>query len=211
MMKSVSNTSSLNDNNTNNNNGSSHNNIAFSSLKQKQPQPSTVSITNNADRYNLIALIGQGSYAFVYQGWDKMEQKHVAIKIINLQQCDEDFETLHQEIFIMAQLSLPQLTKYYHSYIMNRYDLWIVMEFLEGGSVADMISYSGPLDEKSIAFILHQVLLALDYLHTQQNKIHRDIKAGNILIGRTGDVKLADFGVTTELTETMDKKSSKIG
>lgn len=161
------------------------------------------------ERYKILALIGQGAYANVYHAYDEIEEKDIAIKMINLQDCDDDIDLINAEINTMISLDLPQLIKYYSSYIVGSY-LWIVMELAEGGSLADVIKYSGPLDEDSISFILYNLLLALNYLH-KQNKIHRDVKAGNLLVNIYGDVKLADFGVTTELTETMDKKASKIG
>jgi serine/threonine protein kinase len=85
------------------------------------------------------------------------------------------------------------------------------MEFCGGGSVSDCEDIlDEPLTEEQIAIICRQSLRGLDYLHAQK-KIHRDIKAGNILLTKTGDVKLADFGVSAQLTSTLSKKNSFIG
>ena len=84
------------------------------------------------------------------------------------------------------------------------------MELLEAGSLADFVSASGPLDESVISFILRELLIALQYLHGQ-GKVHRDVKGGNILVASDGQCKLADFGVATELNETMNKKTTRIG
>eukprot|EP01034_Spumella_vulgaris_P030311 gene30311-37504_t len=84
------------------------------------------------------------------------------------------------------------------------------MEYLEAGSLLDIIKSTGPLDEPSIAFIMRELLLALKYLHAER-KIHRDVKAGNLLVARDGSVKLADFGVTGQLTDSMDKRKTQVG
>ena len=161
------------------------------------------------ERYKFLKLLGQGAYANVFHAYDEILERDVAVKIINLQDCDDDIEHINTEIITMIELNSPQLIQYYSSHIVGS-SLWIVMELAQGGSLADIMRYSGPLDEESICYILYNLLLALNYLH-QHNKIHRDVKAANLLTDYYGDIKLADFGVATDLTETMDKKSSKIG
>jgi serine/threonine-protein kinase 24/25/MST4 len=84
------------------------------------------------------------------------------------------------------------------------------MEYLDAGSLLDIIKEYGALQEPDIAFILHELLLALQYLHNER-KIHRDVKAGNLLVGSDGSIKLADFGVAGQLTDSMDKRQTKIG
>ncbi len=89
--------------------------------------------------------------------------------------------------------------------------LWIAMEYVDGGSILDKIKKSGKvLNEEQIAYVVHEVLLGLQFLN-MQGKIHRDIKAANILLSKTGQVKLADFGATAQLTDTMTKCSTFVG
>ncbi|KAG8657956.1 germinal center kinase 1 isoform X3 [Manihot esculenta] len=84
------------------------------------------------------------------------------------------------------------------------------MEYMAGGSVADLIQSGPPLDEMSIACILRDLLHAVEYLHNE-GKIHRDIKAANILLGENGDVKVADFGVSAQLTRTISRRKTFVG
>ncbi|MEE6510792.1 hypothetical protein FKM82_030957 [Ascaphus truei] len=110
----------------------------------------------------------------------------------------------------MQQCDSPHVVKYYGSYFKNT-DLWIVMEYCGGGSVSDIIRLrKQTLKEDEIATISQSTLKGLEYLHFMR-KIHRDIKAGNILLNSEGNVKLADFGVAGQLTDTMAKRNTVIG
>jgi serine/threonine-protein kinase 24/25/MST4 len=83
------------------------------------------------------------------------------------------------------------------------------MEFLAGGSVLDLVK-PGPITEDHVATILKELILALEYLHNDR-KIHRDIKAANVLLSGNGDVKLADFGVSGQLSDQMAKRHTFVG
>lgn len=160
-------------------------------------------------RFSNRDLIGRGSFGDVYRGFDKELSKEVAIKVIDLEEAEDDIEDIQKEISVLSQCRCPYITDYYGSYL-HQTKLWIVMEYMAGGSVADLLQAGPPLDEISIACILRDLLHAVEYLHSE-GKIHRDIKAANILLTESGDVKVADFGVSAQLTKTMSRRKTFVG
>jgi serine/threonine-protein kinase 24/25/MST4 len=125
-------------------------------------------------RFSGRDLIGRGSFGDVYKGFDKELHKEVAIKVIDLEEAEDDIEDIQKEISVLSQCRCPYITDYYGSYL-HQTKLWIVMEYMAGGSVADLLQTGPPLDELSIACILRDLLHAVEYLHSE-GKIHRDIK-----------------------------------
>uniref|UniRef100_S4RZ24 Mitogen-activated protein kinase kinase kinase kinase n=1 Tax=Petromyzon marinus TaxID=7757 RepID=S4RZ24_PETMA len=131
-----------------------------------------------------------------------------AIKVIKLESGD-DFTVIQQEIIMMQECQHINIVAYFGSYL--RWDkLWICMEYCGGGSLQDIYHVTGPLSERQIAYVSRETLKGLAYLHSKC-KMHRDIKGANILLTDHGEVKLADFGVSAQITATIAKRMSFIG
>ncbi|KTG38671.1 hypothetical protein cypCar_00003883 [Cyprinus carpio] len=145
--------------------------------------------TDPEELFTKLERIGKGSFGEVFKGIDRRTQNVVAIKTIDLEEAEDEIEDIQQEI--------------------TGSKLWIIMEYLGGGSALDLLR-AGPFDEYQIATMLKEILKGLDYLHCEK-KIHRDIKAANVLLSESGEVKLADFGVAGQLTDTQIKRETFVG
>ena len=159
------------------------------------------------DVFDLLEKLGEGSYGAVYKAMHKESGELIAIKKVPV---DSDLQEIIKEISIMQQCDSPYVVRYYGSYFKDQ-DLWIVMEYCGAGSVSDIMkACRQTLTESQTATILQATLKGLEYLHFKR-KIHRDIKAGNILLNSSGHAKLADFGVAGQLSDTMAKRNTVIG
>ncbi|XP_063002262.1 mitogen-activated protein kinase kinase kinase kinase 2 isoform X2 [Elgaria multicarinata webbii] len=167
-----------------------------------------VSLQDPRRRYELVQRIGSGTYGDVYKARDTETGELAAIKIVKIDPGD-DIGSIQQEITTLRDCRHPNVVAYFGSYLRND-RLWICMEYCGGGSLQEIYHTTGPLSEKQIAYVCRETLQGLHHLHAK-GKMHRDIKGANILLTANGDVKLADFGVSAELTASVAKRKSFIG
>ena len=151
------------------------------------------------NRYQIVGLLGQGGMGAVYRAWDMRLNVHVAIKEMipqpgidpkSLAQLRQQFQ---QEATILARLSHPHLVRV-GDFFEESGNAYLVMDFVEGQSLADLIARQGPLPEHQVLEWARQLLDALAYCHSQ-GVIHRDIKPQNVIIRPDGRAVLVDFGL----------------
>ncbi|KAJ9564138.1 hypothetical protein OSB04_000104 [Centaurea solstitialis] len=162
-----------------------------------------------AEDYKLYEEVGEGVSASVFRALCVPLNKIVAIKVLDLEKCNNDLDGIRREVQIMSLINHPNLLPAYCSFTTG-HNLWVVMPYMAGGSCLHIMKTSFPegFEEPVIATVLREVLKALVYLHVHGH-IHRDVKAGNILVDFNGSIKLADFGVSACMFDTGDRQRSR--
>uniref|UniRef100_A0A4W3JEJ1 non-specific serine/threonine protein kinase n=1 Tax=Callorhinchus milii TaxID=7868 RepID=A0A4W3JEJ1_CALMI len=166
--------------------------------------------------FDLVEVVGNGTYGQVYKGRHVKTGQLAAIKVMDV--TEEEEEEIKLEINMLKKYSHHRnIATYYGAFIRKKPSshedqLWLVMEFCGAGSVTDLVKKSkgNCLKEDWIAYICREVLRGLTHLHVQ-HVIHRDIKGQNVLLTENAEVKLVDFGVSAQLDRTMEKRNTFIG
>ncbi|XP_076929652.1 uncharacterized protein LOC143594154 [Bidens hawaiensis] len=163
----------------------------------------------NAKDYKLYEEIGEGVSASVYRALCVPLNEIVAIKVLDLEKCNNDLDGIRREVHTMSLINHPNLLQSYCSFTTG-HNLWVVMPYMSCGSCLHIMKSSFPdgFEEPVIATFLREVLKALVYLHAHGH-IHRDVKAGNILVDFNGSIKLADFGVSACMFDAGDRQRSR--
>ncbi|KAG1446866.1 hypothetical protein G6F56_009439 [Rhizopus delemar] len=167
-------------------------------------------VADQIDDFDIREPIGYGSSAIVYKAIYKPSNKPTALKMIDLDKFERNqIDELRRETALMALCKHPNVLRVYGSFVHGS-KLYIVTPYLSGGSCLDIMKTRFPegLEELGIATILKQTLEALIYLH-KNGHIHRDVKAGNLLMDDDGSVLLGDFGVSSSLMETGERGMRK--
>ncbi|KAK8607252.1 hypothetical protein V6N13_052994 [Hibiscus sabdariffa] len=163
----------------------------------------------NAKDYKIYEEVGDGVSATVYRALCIPLDEIVAIKVLDLEKCNNDLDGIRREVQTLSLIDHPNVLRAYCSFT-SGHNLWVVMPYMAGGSCLHIMKsdYPDGFEEPVISTVLREVLKSLVYLHAHGH-IHRDVKAGNILIDSDGDVKLADFGVSACMFDTGDRQRSR--
>ncbi|XP_013382835.1 serine/threonine-protein kinase PAK 1 isoform X2 [Lingula anatina] len=166
-----------------------------------------VTVGDPIRKYTKMEKIGQGASGTVYIAVEVATGREVAIKRMNLSQQPKK-ELIINEILVMRENKNPNIVNYLDSYLLGE-ELWVVMEYLAGGSLTDVVTETC-MDEGQISAVSRECLQALEFLHENQ-VIHRDIKSDNILLGMDGSVKLIDFGFCAQLSPEQSHRVTLVG
>jgi len=158
--------------------------------------------------YSKIKKVGQGASGHVYVAKTLTTGKKVAIKEMDLAHHPRK-ELIVNEILVMKESQHPNIVNFLESYLVKNNELWVVMEYMEGGALTDIIE-NNTLEEDQISSISLETCKGLGHLHSQ-SIIHRDIKSDNVLLDSQGRVKITDFGFCAKLTDQKSKRATMVG
>ncbi|CAJ1951463.1 unnamed protein product [Sphenostylis stenocarpa] len=177
--------------------------------KDKEKETEKKKYPIGAEHYLLYEEIGHGVSASVHRALCVPFNEVVAIKILDFERDNCDLNNVSREAQTMILVDHPNVLKSHCSFVSD-HNLWVVMPYMSGGSCLHILKAAHPdgFEEVVIATILKEVLKGLEYLH-HHGHIHRDVKAGNILIDSRGAVKLGDFGVSACLFDSGDRQRTR--
>lgn len=158
-------------------------------------------------KYVNLSKIGQGASGGVYTAFEAGTRRCVAIKQMNLEQQPKK-DLIINEIIVMKESKHQNIVNFMDSFL-HEGDLWVVMEYMQGGSLTDVVTFN-IMSEAQIAAVCREVLHGLQHLHSK-NVIHRDIKSDNILLSERGDIKLTDFGFCAQINDSHNKRTTMVG
>ncbi|KAF5383508.1 hypothetical protein D9615_003618 [Tricholomella constricta] len=158
--------------------------------------------------YRNLVKIGQGASGGVYTAYQVGTNLSVAIKQMDLEKQPKK-DLIINEILVMRSSRHPNIVNYIDSFLHNN-DLWVVMEYMEGGSLTDVVT-ANLMTEGQIAAVSRETAQGLEHLH-RHGVIHRDIKSDNVLLSMIGDIKLTDFGFCAQISDPAHaKRTTMVG
>mmetsp|Transcript_21399 Transcript_21399/g.30992 ORF Transcript_21399/g.30992 Transcript_21399/m.30992 type:complete len:641 (+) Transcript_21399:101-2023(+) len=164
------------------------------------------------DDFELVDLIGEGSFAKVFKAQHKKSDTEYAIKVIDIDNSSAHTHThsnthIDEELKFLSRLKSPWIVSFFGSY-RHSGQVWIVLEYMSGGSMTDIMTLSRrPLTEEQAKHVTTFCVLALQHIHSK-NCIHRDVKPGNLLLSAAGVIKLCDFGDSVDLASGPKRRNS---
>jgi len=175
------------------------------SLDKALTDASLINTSDPTHVFTELRKLGEGASGQVYLGTDTRTGQKVAIKIAPA----TDLANLKNEIALQRLSAHPAIVSYLETYLRGEH-LWIVLEFVHGGTLTEVLGPSINFPEAAIAHVVRAILMGLAHMH-RLHRLHRDIKSDNILVGFNGAVKLADFGFAAGLSAEQDKRKSVVG
>ncbi|KAK7686261.1 hypothetical protein QCA50_010481 [Cerrena zonata] len=157
--------------------------------------------------YRNLIKIGAGASGGVYTAYQVGTNVSVAIKQMDLDKQPKK-DLIINEILVMRASRHPNIVNYIDSFLYKN-ELWVVMEYMEGGSLTDVVT-ANLMSEGQIAAVSRETALGLEHLH-KHGVIHRDIKSDNVLLSMQGDVKLTDFGFCAQISDGNSKRTTMVG
>ena len=165
------------------------------------------------DNYEILQVLGEGSFGYVAKAKSRLNHKIYAIKQLNFSnaQKQKEIDLVENEVAILKNMEHPLITKYYKSFKEGNC-LYIVMEFMDNGDLGELIkghkTLNKPIDEERLWNIFIQALTSLEFVHSK-GIIHRDIKPANLFVSNDGTIKLGDFGVAANYKNDNNNQEQK--
>ena len=165
------------------------------------------------DNYEILQVLGEGSFGYVAKAKSRLNHKIYAIKQLNFSnaQKKKEIDLVENEVAILKNMEHPLITKYYKSFKEGNC-LYIVMEFMDNGDLGELIkghkTLNKPIDEERLWNIFIQALTSLEFVHSK-GIIHRDIKPANLFVSNDGTIKLGDFGVAANYKNDNNNQEQK--
>mmetsp|Transcript_28361 Transcript_28361/g.52224 ORF Transcript_28361/g.52224 Transcript_28361/m.52224 type:complete len:485 (-) Transcript_28361:332-1786(-) len=185
----------------------SYNPISFNSKGMKKNDGSSYQISEKDIR--IVKKLGQGASSTVHKGFCIPLNKFVAVKRINVFERETRQQMLNDIKALCDANDVPGLVKFHGAFhVPDSGQISIVLEYLDGGSLADVQAKVGRIEEKYLGKITAEILQGLLYLHREKHTVHRDIKPANILINLSGKAKISDFGISAFVNNTLAQCST---
>lgn len=177
-------------------------------LQEKMKETAQIVEKNPDKLYEKLEKLGEGGGGVVYKIKSKHDGSILAVKISDT----EELKFIEKEIAYHAlSENHKNIVNYHETFLWNE-EVWIIMDLVDGGCLTDILGEENPKpwNEPLISYVMHECLQALFFMHNQ-HLLHRDIKSDNVLVGRDGTVRLADFGFAVGLSKEKSRRNSTVG
>lgn len=162
------------------------------------------------EELEVLGVVGRGSSGSVQRALHKPSGNMLAIKVVQMNVQADVRKNIIQELRTLHQSLNPNIVPYHGAFFSDG-SISIILDYMDGGSLADVTQSLGHIPETQLAGLAKQVISGLSYLHKEIHIIHRDVKPSNLLVNCKGEVKISDFGVSGQLANSVTKCNSWVG